>query len=162
MTKKTSIAVISLLGILVLLTACSHPDRSGAVASPVKISYCNGGQQARPTVIAVICLSNDITARHLRWSAWGKPFTTAIGRALVDMCAFEDCHTGAYKSFPIVLIASKLVTCPNGARAYSRLQYTFVGRSPFQGIPSNISFKNYIAGAGRPHPPSHQTVSLTC
>jgi hypothetical protein len=80
----------------------------------------------------------------------------------VDICAFEDCHTGHYKYFPIVLIASKLRNCPNGARAYSTLKYVFVGRSPFQGIPANISFKNYITGAGRPGPPRNQTVSLTC
>jgi hypothetical protein len=61
-----------------------------------------------------------------------------------------------------VLVASKLVTCTNGARAYSMLQYVFVGRSPFLGIPSNISFKNFVTGAGRPGPPRNQTVSLTC
>ena len=159
---KMAAAVAPAAFAISLLCACSHPAKPQTVPSPVKISYCDGRQQSRPAVVGVICLSNDITARNLKWSAWGKPFATAIGRALVDLCAFQDCHTGRYQYFPIVLVASKLVTCPNGARTYSRLQYVFVGTSPFQGIPSNISFKNFVTGAGRPGPPRNQTVSLTC
>ena len=37
-----------------------------------------------------------------------------------------------------------------------------VGTSPFQGVPANVSYRNYISGPGRPKPPRNQTVGLSC
>ena len=97
---------------LLLLTACSSQlvGRT-AVAASVTMANCGSGQQQRPRVVAIICNSNDITARDLKWSGWGESFAAARGRAVVDMCAFEDCHTGSYRAFRIVVIASKIAHC---------------------------------------------------
>lgn len=159
---RAAVAVAGLALPLLLLTACSHPSRSGNISANVTMAYCGNSPQVRPTVVSVVCLTNDIVARNLDWSAWGKPTATAIGSAEVDLCAFEDCHSGDYSPFPIVVIASRIVSCPRLGRTYSRLQYVFVGTSPFEGVPSNVSFKNFIAGASRPEPPRDQTVSLGC
>jgi hypothetical protein len=158
-TRSTGAA--ALLIPLLLLAACSQ---SGPAAAPARatLAYCGGQQQARPTVVNVICTTNDITARNLTWSGWGKPFAVARGTAVVDLCAFADCHTGAYHPFPIVVIASKIASCAGSQRAYLRLQYVFVGRSPFQGLPAHLKFTHFMVGAARPGPPPHQTVSLTC
>lgn len=59
-------------------------------------------------------------------------------------------------------IASKPVRCGRDPQAYSRLQYVFVGGSPFAGLPANVTSSNYISAPGRPIPPANQTVSLTC
>ena len=126
------------------------------------MAYCGGSPQVEPTVVNVICQTNDITARRLAWSSWGKPVATAIGTAVVDLCAFSDCHTGSYGSVPIVVVASKIGRCAKGAQGYSRLQYVFVGRSPFAGLPASVSFSNFMVGASRPGPPHDQTVSLSC
>ncbi len=160
-----AIRVVAAVGLalpLLFLTACSHATPSRNVSTTVTMAYCGNSSQARPTVVSVVCLTNDIVARDLTWSAWGKPTATAIGTAEVDLCAFEDCHSGDYNPFPIVLVASKIVSCPQHRRAYSRLQYVFVGTSPFRGIPANASFKNFIAGPSRPEPPRDQTVGLSC
>jgi hypothetical protein len=101
-------------------------------------------------------------ARRLAWSAWGKPVATAVGVAVVDLCAYEDCHTGTFGSVPIVMIASKIISCPKRARAYSRLEYVFVGRSPFAGLPAHMNFSNFLVGTGRTGPESDQTVTLGC
>jgi hypothetical protein len=164
MTTRAVRAVVAAacLALPLLLGACSHPGRPGNASAAVTLAYCGNKAQVRPTVVSVICLTNDITARRLAWSAWGKPAATAIGTAVVDLCAFEDCHSGDYTPFPIVLVASKIVTCPRHRRAYSRLQYVFVGTSPFQGVRASVSFKHFIAGPGRPGPPRNQTVSLGC
>jgi len=87
---------------------------------------------------------------------------TAIGTAVVDLCAFSDCHTGSYQAVPIVVVASKIGRCGHGTQGYLRLQYMFVGRSPFAGLPANVKFSNFMTGAARPGPPHDQTVSLTC
>jgi hypothetical protein len=162
LARSTRAVVATLVFPLLLLAACSHSARPAAVPASVKLAYCGGQPQLRPDVVEVICTTDDITARHLTWSGWGKPFATASGTAVVDLCAFEDCHSGTYSPFPIVVIASKIVSCAKHTRAYSRLQYVFVGSSPFADIPANISFKGFISGAGRPGPPRNQTVSLTC
>ncbi len=81
---------------------------------------------------------------------------------MVDLCTYEDCHTGSYRSVPIVVIASALVSCAS-RQAYSRLQYVFVGGSPFLVMPANIKFPpNDIVGATRPIPSPDQTVRLGC
>jgi hypothetical protein len=99
-------------------------------------------------------MNNSITARHLHWSGWG-----ATGSAVVDLCAYEDCAYGDYVTVPIVLITSKIVHCPGSLQAYSRLQYVFVGRSPFAGLKSSISVPD---GSNSPGGPGSQTVSLVC
>jgi len=91
----------------------------------------------------------------------GKPVATAIGVAVYDWCAFEDCHTGIYNTAPIVIIASKIVTCPKRAHAYSRLQYVFVGRSPFSSLPAHMNFSNIMFGS-HASPAANQTVLLGC
>jgi hypothetical protein len=161
MRARHAVIVVAGLALSVLAAACSSSPRQQD-ASSVTMAYCGTKAQVRPTIVSVICETDDITARKLAWSAWGKPAATAIGTAVVDLCAFEDCATGSYSTYPIVLVASKIVSCPRHGRAYSRLQYVFVGTSPFQDVPANVSFKNFLAAPGRPKPPRNQTVSLAC
>jgi hypothetical protein len=157
----TRTATVTLL-LLLLVAACNPAAPTGRAAAPVTMADCGSGLHARPALIQVICQSDAITARSLAWSGWGKPVATAVGVAVVDLCAFEDCHTGSYNSVPIVMIASKIVNCPRQARAYSRLQYVFVGRSPFSGLPANMNFSNFMFGTGRAGPARNQTVALGC
>lgn len=150
----------ALLMVPVLLSACTSAPGSAALPT-TKLAFCGGRQQVRPAVVTVTCTTSSITARNLTWSQWGQPIASAIGTAVVDLCAYEDCHTGSYGAAPIVLIASKVTRCPNGARAYSRLQYVFVGKSPFSDIPANFKATNFMDDPGRPGP-GNQIVSLTC
>jgi hypothetical protein len=154
-------AVTAVVAVLVLLSACSHPAPGRTPPPSVTMAFCGGSAQARPTVVEVICSTNDITARDLAWASWGRAVATASGTAVVDLCATEDCHTGDYTSAPIVLVASGLTRC-GPARAYSRLQYVFVGTSPFQGVPADQNFSGYMSGASRPALPANQTVRLAC
>ncbi len=145
---------------VLLLAACGH---AAAPAPPsVTLSSCGSGAQSRPGEVLVICFTNDITAENPKWRAWGKPTTTASGTALVDLCAYEDCHTGSYGMVPIRLIASKLVHCARGTRAYSTLRYVFTDGSPWPDIPANLNTSGYVAGPKRVLPPADQTVSLGC
>jgi hypothetical protein len=145
---------------LLLLTACGQAARPGA--PPVMMSFCGYSLQVRPDVVEVVCKTADITARSLKWTAWGQPTATATGTAEVDLCAYEDCHTGAYSSVPIRLIASKIVSCARTARAYSSLRYAFPGGSPWGDVPANLNTSSYLVGPDRQLPPANQTVSLGC
>jgi hypothetical protein len=164
MTGAVVMAVAALP--LLLLTACSHAAASkpapGAASPPVTMAYCGSAPQVRPAVVEVICGTDDITADSLTWSAWGQQVATAIGTAVVDLCSYEDCHTGSFTAVPIVVIASKMVGCAKNTHAYSRLQYVFVDGSPFAGVPAEENFSNFMADPTRSGPPHDQTVSLTC
>jgi hypothetical protein len=153
----TAAAVLAWL----LLSACSHP--ASPAPERVTMAYCGSGPQARPQVLEIVCGTSDITADRLAWSSWGGQIATAVGTAVVDTCAYEDCHTGSYTSVPIVLVASEIVRCGRSTQAYTRLQYVFVGGSPFSGLPANgVDFSHFIAAPDRPSPPANQVVSLTC
>ena len=147
---------------VLVLSACSHPAPSRTPPLAVTMAFCGGSAQARPAVVEVICATNDITARDLAWSGWGRPVATASGTAVVDLCAAEDCHTGEYASAAIVLVASGLTPCNQKSRGYSRLQYVFVGTSPFAGVPANMNFAGYMSAPDRPGLPANQTVHLSC
>jgi hypothetical protein len=158
--SRCAIAAILLTPVLVL-TGCS-PASPAKPAALIRMDFCGDGPHVRPRLIDVLCASDAITARSLAWSGWGTQVATATGRAVVDLCAFQDCHTGSYGSAPIVLIASRIKDCSRGKRAYTRLQYLFVGRSPFQGTPANLHPSNFLFGTRRQGLPQNQTVDLTC
>jgi hypothetical protein len=126
------------------------------------MSFCGSDPQVMPSVVLVVCNTNDITTQNLAWTGWGKPAATAKGTAVVDLCAYQDCHTGAYGSVPITVIASKIVPCPKNTRAYSTLHYVFPRGSPWPGTPAHMDTSGYIAGPHRTLPPANQTVSLAC
>lgn len=145
---------------LLFLAGCSHS--AAPVPLAVTLSFCGSDPQPMPTVVEVICNTDDITARNLVWTAWGKPTATGKGMAVVDLCAYEDCHTGAYSTVPIKLIASKVAACAKNKRAYTTLRYVFVDGSPWPDMPADMNTSGYIAGPNRTLPPKNQTVELTC
>src|ERR1700761_2642809 len=153
-------AAVAALLLLLFLSACSHA--AAPVSLPVTLSFCGSDPQMTPTVVEVVCNTDDITARNLVWTAWGKLEATATGTAVVDLCAYTDCHTGAYGDVPIRLIASKITDCAKNTRAYSVLRYVFVNGSPWPGVPANMNTSNYMAAPNRSLPPANQSVSLIC
>jgi len=139
---------------------CSSSSSSSAPA-PVTLSYCGSDAAPSPSIVIVICNTDDITARDLSWTAWGGPTATASGVAVVDLCAYADCHTGSFGSVKIKLIATGITKCA-GKRAYSTLRYVFPGGTPWPGAPSGASASHFMVGSSRPLPPANQTVALTC
>lgn len=160
LTRTMRVAAASALFPALVAVACGRP--AAPVPPPVTLSFCGSNPQPAPSVVEVVCNTDDITARNLVWTAWGKPVATARGTALIDQCAYEDCHTGAFSSVPIRLVASKIADCPKSGRAYSTLRYVFADGSPWPGLPANLNTSGYIAAPGRPLPPKNQTVSLGC
>ena len=105
-------AAVVALGCALFAAGCAHP--APPAAAPVTLSFCGNTPQPAPTVVQVVCNTDDITARDLDWAGWGEPTATAGGTAVVDLCAYEDCHTGAFGTVSIRLVASKIATCAAG------------------------------------------------
>jgi hypothetical protein len=164
--KLSSVLTAAALTATLALTACSPPAtpaRASAAKPPVTLTDCNGLHHSRPGIVNVTCETDAITARSLTWSSWGTPISTAIGTAVVDPCAYEDCHTATYNAYPIVVIASKIVKCATGGQEYSRLQYTFVGPDPFAGLPTKgLGIRRSMFGSHRPGPIHNNTETLPC
>lgn len=163
-TMAIGAALTAALGATLALTACGPAAKTAQAAKPVTMRNCTDSpRQARPDLISVICASDAITAKTLHWSRWGKSVATASGSATVNWCAFEGCAQGEYDSYPIVLIASKLVRCPSGRQQYSRMQYVFVGDdNPFEALPKHFKLTNEFFGSHSPGPANNETVRLPC
>ena len=160
MVRIMPATVVAALLPVLSLAACGHA--AAPAPPPVALSFCGGELESTPTVVQVVCNTGDITARNLVWQSWGTSAATARGTAVVDLCAYEDCHTGAFGDVPITLTASKITDCAKNTRAYSALHYEFPDGSPWQGVPANANTEGYISAPDRPLPPANQTVSLTC
>lgn len=143
------------------LAGCGHA--AAPVPPAVTMSYCGSDSQPAPAIVEVVCNTDDITARNLAWTGWGKSTATAKGVAVVDLCAYEDCHTGSFGAVPIRLIATRIAACgASKQRVYTKLRYVFPGGSPWPGVPADMSTSHFMSSPGRPLPPPDQTVGLTC
>ena len=118
-----------LLLVALLAIGCRQQGHAAATA---RLADCGGSPQVRPAVVVILCADSGITAHSLRWAGWGTPVATAVGTAVVNVCEYSDCHTGSYRSYPVVLVLSRLLACAGKGRAYGRLQYLFVGLQPFR------------------------------
>jgi hypothetical protein len=157
---KKRVIVAMLAFSLLFLTACSDAP-SPVPPPPVMLGFCGSSPQVRPDVVTVVCNTDDITAKNLIWSDWGKSTATAKGSATVDLCAYYDCASGDYVSVPIELTVSKIVYCAKSPQAYSTLRYMFPHGSPFRGVPASVIEKDSTS-YGFAVPPANQSVSLTC
>jgi hypothetical protein len=145
-----------------LVTGCGHAPAPAPAPATVTMSYCGSDSQTAPAIVEVVCNTDDITARNLAWTAWGKPTATGRGVAVVDLCAYEDCHTGSFGTVPIRLVATRISACGTNKRAYMTLRYVFTDGTPWPGVPADMNTSHYMVGSHRPLPPPDQTVGLTC
>jgi hypothetical protein len=154
------VRILAFLALVLLVVAgCGH---STARPLPVTLALCGTSPAVAPDLIQMICNTDDITARDLTWSGWGKPAATGRGTAVVDVCAYSDCHTGAFSTAAIVVRASGLMRCGKHEVAYASLHYTWVHGSPWPGMSATTDTSQFLTGPDRPLPPASQTVALTC
>lgn len=154
------VTIIGLLAASSFIAGCGHA--ATPVPPAVTMSYCGSDSQSAPGIVEVVCNTDDITARNLAWASWGKSTATANGVAVIDECAYEDCHTGSFSTVPIRLVATKIAACGTNKRAYTTLRYVFTAGSPWPGVQADMNTSNYMVGSGRPLPPPDHTVGLTC
>lgn len=156
MLRRNRLLATAAAAVLALMASgCSGSPAAATSAGPRRLADCAGQPQSRPSEVAVRCADNSLTADHLTWSGWGTPVATATGMAVINTCEFQDCHTGAYASYHVVLVVSGALSCPKGGRAYARIQYMFVGH--FNAWPSSVTHQVIARPCGHlPAAPDHQ------
>jgi hypothetical protein len=147
MLRRYRLLALVAAALAVLTAGCSSPAKPAASAAPHRLADCAGKPQLRPSEVAVRCADNSLTADHLTWSGWGTPVATATGVAVINTCEFQECHTGAYATYHVVLVVSGALNCPKGGRAYARIQYMFVGH--FNAWPAGVTDQVIARPCGR-------------
>jgi len=102
---------------------------SASAGGQVGLPNCAGKLQMKPRSVVLACADANFVAERLSWTGWGSAFAAARGTASVNDCK-PTCVAGRFHSYPVALLAEGRQTC-GGRRAYSRVVYAFVGRSPF-------------------------------
>jgi hypothetical protein len=80
------VAAIGLLA-AACIAGCSQsaaPAPAPPAPPAVTLAFCGGDAQPAPAVVDVVCNTDDITARNLRWTSWGQPTATTTGNAVID------------------------------------------------------------------------------
>lgn len=151
--RRASALTIAIALLATMVAACSHAAASPGPASNRRLADCGGNPQTKPQVVVITCSNQAITVHDVNWSAWGGKVATGTGSAIVNVCAFQDCHTGAYGSYPVVVVASGAVACRGGVSGYGRIQYMFVGTSPFANLPPHMKVPAAFFGKPGVGPP---------
>jgi hypothetical protein len=128
MVRRNRLALMAGAAVTLLVVGCSGAPKTAA-SGPDRLANCAGAPAARPEIVVVKCFDDSMVARQLKWSGWGSRVATATGSATLNMCEFipQDCASGDYQAYPVVLIASGAVRCRGGGRAYARIQTVLVG-----------------------------------
>jgi len=142
------VAIIGLLAAS-LIAGCGHA--AAPVRPAVTMSLCGSDSEPAPAIVEVVCNTDDITARSLAWASWGQPTATAKGVAVIDECAYEDCHTGSFSTVPIRLVATGIAACGANKRAYTTLRYVFIDGTPWPGVPADMNTSHFMSDPGRKH-----------
>lgn len=113
----------------------SSPSASSTIALP----NCVGKPEVRPSSITFACGDGNFYVNHLKWTGWGSTFAAGMGTGSLNDCE-PNCAAGHFHQYPMIVIASGTQRCPTGQRAYAKVTYAFVGRSPFNaGAPGAAS-----------------------
>jgi hypothetical protein len=129
--RRYRLTATALAAVALLAVGCSNSPKPAASGDgPQRLADCGGLPHVRPAVVNVRCSDNGMVARQLKWSGWGTPVATATGMATLNLCEFvpQDCASGSYSVYPVVLIVSGSLRCPKGGQAYARIQTVLVGR----------------------------------
>lgn len=129
--------------VLVIGGEASGQPRS-SVYLPAHYGCISPSARVRPVNIVMACDGGQ-TLEAINWTAW-KP-SEAIGRgtSLENTCT-PSCAAGHFirNSIAIRLLGSRLC---NGARQYTRISYTYVGKH-LDGITPSEARKTWGAGIG--------------
>lgn len=85
----------------------------------------------RPQKVILTCADANSWIEKIRWQDWGQPAAFGSGTIVANPCV-PYCAAVPVAKFvhaPVVVVVSRLASCPGGYRAYTRLVYAFPGNT---------------------------------
>jgi hypothetical protein len=118
--------------VLGLLTAWLSlmPCYASATGTRIALPDCLGRPIVQPSDIVLSCADGGFEIQNIRWTGWGESFAAGIGTGRVNDCT-PNCANGQFHNYPMLLAVTGKQRCPDGGRAYAKVTYAFVGRSPY-------------------------------
>lgn len=116
--------IIAAVGLALVASSCGS-----SATKPSAIADCRGHLHVKPQEIVLACADANFSAARLTWTGWGQATAYAQGLAGYNDCS-PSCAASGYRFYPVVLIAGGRQQC-SGTSAYARIQYAFIGASPF-------------------------------
>jgi hypothetical protein len=107
-----------------------YPSAGVAQTSTIALPDCLGHPVVKPTSVTLACADANFRIEHIQWTGWGESFAAGKGTAVVNDCE-PSCAGGHFHNYPMLLIVTGRQTCPSGRSAYEKIEYAFVGNSPF-------------------------------
>ncbi len=132
--------------VILLVAAALGFVASGAIAqrsSAMALPNCIGKPEVKPNEVVIACADGGVVAQHLRWTGWGQSFAAALGTMSVNDCK-PYCAAGHFHRYRIILVATGMQNCPNGAPAYRSVTFAYIGKGPNTG-----STMDYACGPRR-------------
>jgi hypothetical protein len=127
---------------LIAVAAAAVASASGPVASasakkPLLIANCNK-LKFKPANVILACGDASLGATNVVWSGWGQKAAVGTGTGQLNDCK-PNCAQGKTKTGPMSLRASKVRTCSNGRRIFTKLSYTWTSGAPVGNVPDSGS-----------------------
>jgi len=125
------VLAICVAAIAVLSTAF-YPGFARAASTTMALANCLGKPEVKPKDVTLACGDGNFRVEKIQWTGWGEAFAAGMGTATVNDCQ-PYCAAGHFHNYPAVLIVNGTQRCPNGQKAYAKVTYAFIGRSPYPG-----------------------------
>lgn len=117
------------LGLLIAWLSLA-PYHASATGARIALPDCLGRPGVEPTDVVLSCADGGFLIKDIRWTGWGESFAAGMGTGSLNDCT-PNCANGHYHSYPMLLAVTGKQRCPDGGRAYAKVTYAFVGRSPY-------------------------------
>jgi hypothetical protein len=129
-TVNGFVLTASVAAIAALASMTFYPGFARAASTAMALPDCLGNPQVKPLDVTIACGDGNFRVENIQWTGWGEPFAAGMGTATVNDCK-PYCAAGHFHSYPAILIANGMQRCPNGQKAYAKVTYAFIGRSPY-------------------------------
>ena len=129
-----AVVLVAALFAVIHTNGSSEPSvtRPGDVAPQSNVAIidnCANAGRVEPRTIELTCGDGTAVAEDLSWSQWSSE--TATGHGIIDqVTCVPDCANGKDVSYKMALTLSEPVRADSGARYFTKIAVTYLGKSP--------------------------------
>jgi hypothetical protein len=129
-----ALVIVAIIFAITHKNGSSEPPftRPGDVTPQSKVAIidnCANAGRVEPGTIQLTCGSGTTVAQGLSWSQWSQGAATGHG-TINEVSCVPNCAKGKDVAYRVALTLSKPVRAHSGARYFTRITVTYLGKSP--------------------------------